>query len=82
MFIVLVHLFLLHSLGSRNPLGLNSNYIKIVFFPYFLIKDLKGYILFIIILEYLIFYKPNLLREAENFIYANPLVTPTHIKPE
>lgn len=81
-FIVIIHLIFLHEEGSRNPLGVNSNYIKTPFHIHFIIKDLKGFIFFFLILEFLVFFYPNLLGERENFIYANSLVTPTHIKPE
>lgn len=77
-----VHLLYLHQTGSNNPLGVNSNFEKIPFHPYFSIKDLIGFILFLWILLSLVLTNPFLLGDVENFIPANPLVTPVHIQPE
>jgi ubiquinol-cytochrome c reductase cytochrome b subunit len=49
---------------------------------YFVTKDVYGFIVMAIILSMLVFYTPNLLGDPENFINANPLVTPVHIMPE
>lgn len=80
--LVLIHLIFLHNTGSNNPLGLNRNSWKIPFHHYFLIKDFLGILLFIIILGVLTFFFPWILGDSENFIEANPLVTPVHIQPE
>lgn len=81
--LVFLHLFFLHEVGSSNPLGLNSIKIdSIPFTPYFTIKDLFGLVIFIIFFSYFIFFNPNLLGHPDNYIPANPLVTPTHIVPE
>ncbi len=80
--LILVHIVLLHTAGSNNPIGLNPNSDKIPFHVYYTIKDIYGVILLSILLIILIFYLPNLLGDAENFIKANPLVTPIHIMPE
>jgi len=77
-----IHLLFLHQTGRRNPLGLNRNFDKIRFHPYFRTKDLFGGILIIIILACLSLWNPWLLGDPENFIPANPLVTPVHIQPE
>ena len=79
---VCVHLLFLHQKGSRNPLGLNSNYDKLLFHPYFSWKDLMGFGLFFIVFFYLCLVNPWYLGDPENFIPANPLVTPLHIQPE
>lgn len=79
---VLIHLLFLHQTGSNNPLGLNSNLDKIPFHPYFIIKDLTGFIIIIFLLTTVSLKSPYLLRDPENFIPANPLVTPVHIQPE
>lgn len=76
------HLVFLHTTGSSNPLGLNSNLDKVSFFPYFAIKDLVGWVVVIGGLLVLSLLDPWLLGDPENFIPANPLVTPVHIKPE
>ena len=80
--IVCVHLLFLHQKGSSNPLGLNRDFDKILFHPYFLWKDLIGFLVFIFIFFYLCSIKPWDLGDPENFIPANPLVTPLHIQPE
>nr|YP_009332332.1 cytochrome b [Eudocima phalonia]API67812.1 cytochrome b [Eudocima phalonia] len=78
----MIHLLFLHQTGSNNPLGLNSNYDKIPFHPFFTYKDLVGMILLLFILIMLTLTNPYLLGDPDNFIPANPLVTPVHIQPE
>jgi ubiquinol-cytochrome c reductase cytochrome b subunit len=80
--ISMVHLLFLHQTGSNNPLGINSNRDKIPFHPYFSTKDIFGFILIIWGLLSLALIRPFLLGDTENFIPANPLVTPVHIQPE
>jgi ubiquinol-cytochrome c reductase cytochrome b subunit len=80
--ISIVHLLFLHQTGSNNPTGIKSNQDKIPFHPYFSIKDLFGFILISFILVILVLTNPFLLGDVENFIPANPLVTPVHIQPE
>uniref|UniRef100_A0AAU7YS86 Cytochrome b n=1 Tax=Rhopalus tibetanus TaxID=3151528 RepID=A0AAU7YS86_9HEMI len=82
MAMVMIHLLFLHQTGSNNPLGLNSNYDKIPFHPYFSIKDLMGMMFTLTLFILLILMEPYLLGDPENFIPANPLVTPVHIQPE
>jgi ubiquinol-cytochrome c reductase cytochrome b subunit len=79
---VIVHLFFLHQTGSRNPLGLSSSHDKIAFHPYFGLKDLFGFIVLIGLYLTLASFSPWVLGDPENFIPANPLVTPLHIQPE
>uniref|UniRef100_UPI001FA71B66 cytochrome b n=1 Tax=Liorhyssus hyalinus TaxID=883173 RepID=UPI001FA71B66 len=79
---VMIHLLFLHQTGSNNPLGLNSNYDKIPFHPYFSIKDLMGMMFTLTLFILLVLLEPRLLGDPENFIPANPLVTPVHIQPE
>nr|YP_010417390.1 cytochrome b [Ophiusa tirhaca]USF12088.1 cytochrome b [Ophiusa tirhaca]UYX62417.1 cytochrome b [Ophiusa tirhaca] len=78
----MIHLLFLHQTGSNNPLGLNSNYDKIPFHPFFSYKDLLGAIILLFILIMLTLTNPYLLGDPDNFIPANPLVTPEHIQPE
>nr|YP_010714336.1 cytochrome b [Amata multigutta]WDD57564.1 cytochrome b [Amata multigutta] len=78
----MIHLLFLHQTGSNNPLGLNSNYDKIPFHPFFTYKDLIGVIILLSILILLTLTNPYLLGDPDNFIPANPLVTPVHIQPE
>ena len=78
----IVHLLFLHQTGSNNPLGLSSNQSKIPFHPYYSFKDLFGFILVLWTLISIALLNPYLLGDTENFIPANPLVTPVHIQPE
>nr|YP_010894818.1 cytochrome b [Amiota dentata]WJW73331.1 cytochrome b [Amiota dentata] len=78
----MIHLLFLHQTGSNNPMGLNSNIDKIPFHPYFSFKDIVGFLIMIMILIMLVLINPNLLGDPDNFIPANPLVTPAHIQPE
>lgn len=80
--ITIIHLLFLHQTGSNNPIGLNSNIDKIPFHPYFTFKDIVGFIVIIIRLIILVLINPYLLGDPDNFIPANPLVTPVHIQPE
>nr|AWN09454.1 cytochrome b [Nannospalax nehringi] len=80
--LVLVHLLFLHETGSNNPSGLDSNADKIPFHPYFTMKDILGILMLIIALMSLVLFYPDLLGDPDNYIPANPLNTPPHIKPE
>nr|YP_009003780.1 cytochrome b [Thitarodes pui]AHH81832.1 cytochrome b [Thitarodes pui] len=82
MMMTMIHLLFLHQYGSNNPLGINSNLDKIPFHPYFSFKDLFGFILMLKILMLLTLWNPYILSDPDNFIPANPLVTPIHIQPE
>nr|WKU84141.1 cytochrome b [Senaspis dentipes] len=79
---VMIHLLFLHQTGSNNPIGLNSNLDKIPFHPYFSYKDIIGFIILLMFLTILTLWNPYLLGDPDNFIPANPLVTPAHIQPE
>jgi ubiquinol-cytochrome c reductase cytochrome b subunit len=81
-FLVLLHVLVLHEKGSTNPTGLFLKEDKIPFNPYYTIKDFYGIIFFFLIFLSIIFFSPNLLGHTDNYIMANPLVTPTHIVPE
>jgi len=78
----IVHLLFLHQTGSNNPIGLNRNFDKIPFHPFFSFKDIFGFIVIIWLLISLSIIYPYALGDVENFIPANPLVTPVHIQPE
>nr|YP_009227952.1 cytochrome b [Lachana alpherakii]AIS20847.1 cytochrome b [Lachana alpherakii] len=78
----IIHLLFLHQKGSNNPLGLNSNYDKIPFHPFFTFKDILGMIILLFMLIFLSLTNPYLLSDPDNFIPANPLITPPHIQPE
>jgi len=81
--VVALHLYLLHLSGSNNPLGINyASDSGISFSPYYIIKDLYGVLLFLLFFAVFLFFLPNLLGHPDNYIPANPLVTPPHIVPE
>lgn len=80
--LTVIHFVFLHETGSNNPLGLENDHALIPFHPYYTTKDLLGYLLALTILAVVVLFTPYLFTEPENFIPANPLSTPLHIKPE
>nr|AKM16255.1 cytochrome b [Chrysospalax villosus] len=80
--LTMVHLLFLHETGSNNPSGLNSDADKIPFHPYYTVKDLLGVLILLLLLLLLTLFSPDLLGDPDNYIPANPLNTPPHIKPE
>jgi len=80
--LVIVHLSLLHNDGSNNPLGINTNVDTTSFYPYFYVKDLLSFLVFLAFFSFFVFFYPNVLGHSDNYIPANPLVTPAHIVPE
>ena len=81
----IVHLYFLHKSGSSTPLGISikhSAFNQIPFFPYYYIKDLFGFLVFLIFFGTFVFFYPNALGHPDNYIEANPMVTPAHIVPE
>ena len=82
--VVLLHLIALHRFGSNNPLGIDMKgpQDSIPFHPYYTIKDMFGLSVFLLIYGFFIFYAPNFLGNADNYIPANPMQTPNHIVPE
>jgi ubiquinol-cytochrome c reductase cytochrome b subunit len=80
--LIIVHIALLHDEGSNNPLGVTSKVDKLMFYPYLYVKDLFGLILFLIAFSAFVFFAPNTMGHPDNYIPANPLVTPAHIVPE
>ncbi len=82
--IVLLHLVALHQTGSNNPSGvpMKSKKDAIPFHPYFTVKDLVGFVAFFLVFGYFLFFYPNSLGHPDNYIPANPMVTPAHIVPE
>ena len=83
--LVILHIWALHVPGNNNPIGIElkkpSND-TVPFHPYIVIKDVFALLLFLIIFAFFVFYSPNILGHADNYIEANPLVTPAHIVPE
>ncbi len=82
--IVILHIWALHVPGNNNPTGLDVQSKKdtIPFHPYYTVKDAFALVVFMILFAYFIFFAPNVLGHADNYIPANPLVTPAHIVPE
>ena len=80
--VVILHLILLHQSGSTNPLGIESNLDKISFYPYFYVKDLFGFIMLMVAFTWFCYFYPNSMGHPDNYIPANPMVTPPHIVPE
>ncbi|MBP7417530.1 MAG: cytochrome bc complex cytochrome b subunit [Xanthomonadales bacterium] len=91
--LVVLHLGALHEVGSNNPDGVDIKKKKdasgkpldgIAFHPYYTVKDLFGMGFFLIICAFIIFFAPTfggLFLEHDNFVIADPMVTPEHIKP-
>jgi ubiquinol-cytochrome c reductase cytochrome b subunit len=79
--LVLVHLAILHINGSTNTLNV-FQFDKIIFIPYFYVKDLFIFSIAVLFCFSVVFFMPNLINHPDNYILANPLVTPTHIVPE
>nr|YP_010274782.1 cytochrome b [Iheyomytilidicola lauensis]UJV31456.1 cytochrome b [Iheyomytilidicola lauensis] len=78
----MIHIMMLHQTGSNNPLGIPTHNNLIPFHPYYSVKDMFGIMIFILLLFTISLFDPNMLSEPDNFLPANPLVTPEHIKPE
>jgi len=83
--LVILHIWALHIPGNNNPVGIDvkkPSKDTVPFHPYIVIKDLFALLVFLILFAFFVFYSPNLLGHPDNYIEANPLVTPTHIVPE
>tara|TARA_B100001029_G_scaffold173619_1_gene172714 strand:+ start:146 stop:1405 length:1260 start_codon:yes stop_codon:yes gene_type:complete len=83
--LVVLHIWALHVPGNNNPVGIDvkkPSKDTVPFHPYITIKDLFALLIFIIIFSGFIFFSPNILGHPDNYIPANPLITPTHIVPE
>jgi len=82
--VVVLHVWALHVTGQNNPDGVEAKTEKdtVAFTPYATIKDLFGVSVFALLFAWFIFYMPNYLGDADNYIPANPGVTPPHIVPE
>lgn len=82
--VVFLHIWALHVTGSNNPSGIEpkTQQDTLPFHPYYTIKDSFGLVVFVAIYAIFIFFMPNALGHPDNYIPANPLVTPAHIVPE
>ncbi len=82
--VVVLHVWALHVAGQNNPTGIEPKSDKdtVAFTPYATVKDSFFMVVFCIVYAWFVFYIPNFLGHADNYIPANPAVTPTHIVPE
>lgn len=82
--VVILHVWALHVTGQTNPTGVEVKQKSdtLPFTPYATVKDLFAMVVFFGVFAYFLFYLPNYLGHADNYIEANPLVTPAHIVPE
>ncbi|MCB1591997.1 MAG: cytochrome b N-terminal domain-containing protein, partial [Alphaproteobacteria bacterium] len=82
--VVFLHIWALHICGSNNPLGIEpkTRQDTLPFHPYYTIKDSFGLLVFVLVYCVFIFYMPDALGHPDNYIQANPMVTPPHIVPE
>jgi len=82
--VVFLHIWALHVPGNNNPSGVEvkSDKDTIPFHPYYTVKDFFAIIVYLLFYCAFVFYLPNTLGHTDNYIPANPLVTPAHIVPE
>ena len=82
--VVVLHIWALHVPGSNNPSGVEAKSSKdtLPFHPYFTVKDGFSLVCFMVFYAWFVFFIPNYLNHADNYIEFNPLVTPAHIVPE
>ena len=83
--LVILHIWALHIPGNNNPVGIDikkPSKDTVPFSPYIVVKDIYALIIFLIIFAGIVFFVPNILGHTDNYIKANPIVTPTHIVPE
>ena len=83
--LVILHIWALHIPGNNNPVGIDikkPSKETVSFHPYIVIKDFYALLIFLIIFSGFVFFAPNVLGHPDNYIEANPMVTPSHIVPE
>jgi len=83
--VVALHVWALHVVGQNNPAGVEVKDVArdtVPFTPHATMKDAFGMVVFLIFFAWFVFYNPNYLGHADNYIEANPMVTPAHIVPE
>ncbi|MEL6480730.1 MAG: cytochrome b/b6 [Pseudomonadota bacterium] len=88
--LTVVHIWAFHTTGNNNPDGVNirksdvetTKRDTVPFHPFYTIKDMYALVLFLILFTVMVFFMPNYLGHPDNYIEANPLVTPSHIVPE
>jgi quinol-cytochrome oxidoreductase complex cytochrome b subunit len=82
--VVVLHIWALHVPGNSNPTGVNvkSKEDTIPFHPYYTVKDGFAMVCFLVLFAVFVFFMPDALGHADNYVPANPLQTPAHIVPE
>ena len=82
--VVILHIWALHVTGNNNPVGISvkDKQDTVPFAPYYTVKDALSLVCFLILFAWFIFFNPNILGHTDNYIMADPLVTPAHIVPE
>jgi quinol-cytochrome oxidoreductase complex cytochrome b subunit len=82
--VVVLHIWALHVPGNNNPVGVDvkSSRDTLPFHPYYTMKDLFGIVVFLIPFAWIVFFAPDILGHTDNYVMANPLVTPPEIVPE
>ena len=82
--LVFLHIWALHVPGNNNPTGVSvqGKQDTVAFHPYYTVKDFFAYVVFLLLFCYFIFYNPNALGHPDNYIEADPMLTPAHIVPE
>ena len=82
--VVVLHIWALHVPGNNNPIGVEvkSSRDTVAFHPYYTMKDLFAVIVFFIPFAWFVFFAPDILGHPDNYIMANPRLTPPHIVPE
>lgn len=80
--VTVIHLLLLHQVGSSNPIGSDKGIDDIPFYPYFFSKDLVAFTIFLGVFAFLVFFYPNFLNDPDNLLEADPMETPPNLLPE
>ncbi len=82
--VVILHVWALHVVGQNNPTGveLKTEQDSVAFTPYATVKDAFAAVAFLVFFGWFLFWVPNYLGHPDNYIEANPMVTPAHIVPE
>ncbi len=82
--VVILHIWALHVVGQNNPTGLDikTKSDSVPMLPFAIMKDAFALAMFALVYAWFVFFVPNYLGDADNFIEANPLSTPPHIVPE
>jgi ubiquinol-cytochrome c reductase cytochrome b subunit len=83
--VVILHIWALHIPGNNNPTGVDVKDVKkdtVLFHPYYTVKDSFAIVVFLVLFAVFVFYYPDTLGHPDNYIEANPMLTPAHIVPE